>query len=187
MKKIIAFIGFEGSGKDYRTNEILKDKSFTRVGMSDAIREMAFKKSNVLPMYGEPYEQWKKDIVYYDKDSSSRITGRHLLLKVGEGERKKNPYVWSEKWFEKADNLFPKNIVVNDCRFWHEVRSILKLSILNGYEPTFIYCEYKSDKFRVSTEKPDQLAYTFFENKFNDNSDVTHLIKEMAMYTNDTF
>ena len=183
MKKVIAFIGFEGSGKDYQTNKILQDKSYTRIGMSDAIREKAFKSCDIKPIYGKEYEKWKISPLH----GFTGKTGRDLLLKIGEMQRKINPYVWSEKWFESANKLFPNNIVVNDCRFWHEVRSILKLSILNDYEFTFIYCEYKSDKFRVSTEKTDQLAHIFFENKFNDNSDVTQLIKEMAMFTNDTF
>lgn len=183
MKKVIAFIGFEGSGKDYQTNKILQDKSYTRIGMSDAIREKAFKSCGIKPIYGKEYEKWKISPLH----GFTGKTGRDLLLKIGEMQRKINPYVWSEKWLKSANKLFPNNIVVNDCRFWHEVRSILNLSLINGYEVIFIYCNYQGEKFRVSKEKPDQLAYFFHENNFTNNYDITEIVKVMAGYTNDKF
>mgnify|MGYP003629538854 FL=1 len=181
IKRITAFIGFEGSGKDFSTNQLLNYiQGSIRIGMSDGIRKEAFEQMGIEPIYGTEYEKWKTELCGYDG-----FTGRDLLKEIGEGRRKDNPYVWSEKWFETCLELKPKDIIVNDCRFWHEVRAIIRFATEYGYKFDFVYCQYPSERLRVSNEKQDMLAYKFHLLNAIHYSVITPQIKEMASYCSD--
>ena len=157
MKTITAFIGFEGSGKDFATNQLLESlQGSVRVGMSDGIRLEAFEQIGIEPIYGEEYEKWKTEICGCDG-----FTGRDLLREIGEGRRKEDPFIWSKKWVTSASLLKPKHIIVNDCRFVHEAMAIIRFASKNNYKLKFIYCEYPSSRIRISTDEADELAYIF--------------------------
>lgn len=157
MRKIIAYIGFEGSGKDYLTSKALAlNENSTRIGFSDGVRRATFKHCGVQPKYGKEYNKWKEEVM-----SKFGKTGREMLLQVGEGLRIGTPHVWSQKWYFTATWSCRDVIVVNDCRFGHEALAIIELANIWDAEVEFIFCNFKSPRYKVSNEPCDRLAYSF--------------------------
>ena len=42
VRKIIAFAGFQGSGKDYRCQQLVKQGNYKQLAFADALRDIAF-------------------------------------------------------------------------------------------------------------------------------------------------
>lgn len=169
MKKIIAFIGFEGSGKDYQTaKELKKNKNSSRIGFSDGVRRATFKYCGCSPKYGDEYEEWKiTNIPRFNK------TGRQMLLLIGEGLRLRDPHVWSTEWLFQATWSPSDVIIVNDCRFTHEALAIIDIAKQFGAEYEFIHCNYQSGRFKVSNDNCDKLAMHFHNNYFGHLKNIT--------------
>ena len=42
MRKIVAFAGVQGGGKDYRCQQLLKQGDYKKIAFADALRKIAF-------------------------------------------------------------------------------------------------------------------------------------------------
>ena len=61
MRKVIAFIGVEGSGKDFSCQRLLMTKGFEKMAFADCLRDVAFQTIGIPYKYGiQKYEELKK-------------------------------------------------------------------------------------------------------------------------------
>ena len=82
-RKVIAFCGFEQSGKDYSCKRLMTTKGFKKVAFADALREVAFKTLGMSFDEGmEKYEELKRTELY------NSLNFRNILENLGSAIRR---------------------------------------------------------------------------------------------------
>ena len=193
-EKIVAFIGYSGSGKDwYSTIEeskirefnhlIGKYKSVARIGFSDGVRKETFEFFNSYPRYGEEYDNWKKERKLVHPTTKMLMTGREGLILIGEAFRKNYPEVWSDYWINSVRRRNLDYVIVNDCRFIHEAKAVMKVAKQMNYDVEFHFTNYRSERYNKTNGDTDELARLvepLITNKIIANRyDVTEVVKNL--------
>lgn len=179
MKKIIAFIGVRGSGKDYCANATMESSKLSgykklKVGFSDSVRNTTFQELNVYPKTPEEYDEFKKTVYYHDKFLYGK-TGRDWLEYFGEGLREKFPLTWCNRLIDKVRFTPCEVLIVTDCRFPHEAMALLSLSRENKADIQFIFCDYRSGRYDDTENEPNRMALGIREQGTKHLDDITKL------------
>ena len=141
MRRVIAFCGFEQSGKDYSCQRLLMTKGFEKVAFADALRESAFK------ILGIPYEEgMSKYNELKETKIVNELTFRNILENLGSAIRTYDKDFWARAVVNSIKNSV-KNICISDLRYPNEYRVVKEYCDLNNIGFKLIFCDYKSPKY----------------------------------------
>ncbi len=148
MKKVIAFTGRAGSGKDYQCS-LLSEQGYKTAAFADALRRILFK------TLGIDYEQ---GMLHYDELKTQKLinnlTLRDMLERLGtEGIRAYDPDFWINCLIKQVNDN-PDCTCVSDLRFANEFISLHNFCKENDIEFTCIFCDYKSDRYQETNDHP---------------------------------
>lgn len=145
VRKIVAFAGYAGSGKDYRCHQLEKLGNYKKMAFADALRKIAFCTLGFSYEYGmEHYDELKANPVV------NGLNFRQILERLGtEGIRAYDKDFWAKCLLKDIDEI-PEaiNICVSDLRFHNEYKYLKEYSDERGYEFEFIFCDYHSDRYQ---------------------------------------
>ena len=155
-KKLIAYIGVIGSGKDYNSDKRIDEleesgENVKKIGFSDAVREATFKLFNINPANEKDYELFKKQKFtmegycnsVYDLRRVQLGTGREMLQRVGTDVFRNmiDDDVWVNLWMKKVEESFFENdsIIVHDIRYENETLFLSRQYFVTG---NILYCSF---------------------------------------------
>ena len=153
VRKIIAFAGYEGSGKSFRCQQLVKQGNYTKMSFADALRRVAFKSLGFPVEEGMKQYDWFKlnpCVTLTTQDGASHsITFRKFLEYLGtEGIRTYSKDFWAHCLLHDIE-LLPNemNVCIDDLRFHNEYKYLKQFADEHGYEFEFIFCDYHSDRY----------------------------------------
>ena len=142
MRKVIAFCGFESSGKGYSCQRLMMTKGFIKTSFANTLREVAF---NTI---GIPFKEGMKQ---YDELKKTEIinglTFRNILENLGASIRKYDEDFWA-KGVLKFIKENTKNVCIDDLRYANEYRVIKSYCDKNNIEFRLVFCDYHSETYR---------------------------------------
>ena len=141
MKKIIAFCGVIGSGKDYEANKYI-DQEYKLINFADALKKILFKTLKIKNIDHQKYELFK-DSHWNSVGMFPSVTGRDLLQLGNHVRHIIDEDIWVNAWEKLIQN--ESLIVTSDCRYLNEAKRIITL----GGE--IFFCNYKSLKYNSKT------------------------------------
>lgn len=146
VRKIVAFAGVQGSGKDYRCQQLEKI-DYKKMAFADALRKILFVTLGIPYELGmEKYEELKQTPLYNGQ------TLRHMLEHLGtEGIRKYDNDFWVKCLIKDIEDL-PEdvNVCISDLRFYNEYKYIKEFCDSKGYAFEFIFCDYHSERYQMN-------------------------------------
>mgnify|MGYP003307795196 CR=1 FL=1 len=119
MRKVIAFIGVEGSGKGYSCQRLLMTKGFKKTSFANTLRDVAF---HTLGMTFE--EVMKKYEELKQTELMNGLNFRNILENLGSAIRKYDKDFWAKGVLNFISNT-PYNVCIDDLRYPNEYK-ILK-------------------------------------------------------------
>lgn len=143
-RKIIAFTGKAGSGKNFRCNQLVKDNGFVSLAYADALRKILFVTLGIPYEYGmEHYDELKMTPLY------NGYTLRNMLEKLGtEGIRSYDNDFWAKCLLKEIERLpESQDVCISDLRFHNEYKTLKDFCDKKGYEFKLVYCDYRSDRY----------------------------------------
>ena len=146
MRKIVAFAGVQGSGKDYRCQQLLKQGNYKKMAFADALRKIMFLTLGIPFEQGmEHYEELKETPLYNGQNL------RQMLEHLGtEGIRSYDNDFWCKCLIKDIDEASEDlNICISDLRFYNEYKYLKEYCDKKGYEFSFIFCDYHSDRYNL--------------------------------------
>lgn len=142
MRKVIAFCGKAGSGKDYSASRLFKTMGFKVVAYADALRDVAFS------IIGLPFETGMK---CYDKLKQTELingqTFRNMLENLGSGVRKYDEDFWARTVLKHIKDS-QDNIAISDLRYANEYSIIKEYCEKNNIDFKLVFCNYKSERYQ---------------------------------------
>ena len=109
-RKVIAFLGFQGSGKDYQCSKLVKC-GYRKLAFADPLRKLACKVIGLdFSKAMEQYEELKKT------ELINGYTFRNILEQLGEGVRDIESNFWI-KAVTKEIQGSTKDICISDMRY----------------------------------------------------------------------
>lgn len=142
MRKVIAFCGFEQSGKSYSAKRLMTTMGFKHVAFADALRDVAF---NIIGMDFEEgmkkYEELKRT------DLINGLTFRNILENLGSAVRKYDKLFWA-RTVVKFIHDCPDNVCISDLRYPNEYFVVKKYCDENNIEFKLVFCDYKGENYR---------------------------------------
>ena len=145
VRKIVAFAGRAGSGKDYHCQQLVKQGNYKQMAFANALRKILFLTLGMSFEEGmEKYEELKKTPIFNGQ------TLRHMLEHLGtEGIRAYDNDFWAKCLIKDIDKVPEElNICVSDLRFHNEYKALKNYCDEHGYEFEFIFCDYHSDRYQ---------------------------------------
>ena len=159
VRKIIAFAGFQGSGKDYRCQQLVKQGNYKQLAFADALRDIAFSSLNINKEIGHKYYEDLKafnciEVMVCDREQRTlqqhiQMNFRQFLEYMGtEGIRKYDKDFWARALVNTVNEL-PEdvNVCVSDLRFHNEYKFLKEYADSHGCEFEFIFCDYHSNRY----------------------------------------
>lgn len=159
-RKIVAFAGRQGSGKDYRCQQLVKQGNFKQMAFADALRDIAFSSLGIDKEIGKAhYDDLKAinciEVMVQDKNQEHlyqhiQMNFRKFLEFLGtEGIRKYDKDFWARALITTIDKL-PEdiNVCISDLRFHNEYKFVKEYADEHGCEFEFIFCDYHSDRYQ---------------------------------------
>lgn len=166
-RKLVAFLGLEGSGKSTNANKLVKDCGFTKLSFADALREMAFKIIGMDFNEGmSKYAELKQTEIYNGQNF------RNILENLGSAVREQSPDFWVDSVLNKVSSI-EGNICIDDMRYTNEYIKVYNYCVKNNIEFKAYFCNYKSDVYR--TDNPHEsarLARYLFDLNYKDLQEV---------------
>lgn len=158
-KKLIAFIGFAKSGKDFASDYIIdnpnefKNLKFKRIAFADKLKEV----------YCEEHNITREEL------EINKPAHRNGLIEMGEGKRKISPTYWID--LIKEDVLSSEdNIIITDLRRITEVDFLINLKN-DGWDVKIVYViRPKANKGIFEADK--DTALTILYTQFHELQDV---------------
>lgn len=157
-RKIVAFAGFQGSGKDFQCNQLVKQGNYKRMAFADALRDIAFSSLGIDKEIGSKYYEELKakdciEVMVYDNEHNLQqqvhMNFRKFLEYLGtEGIRNYDKDFWARALVNRIDKI-PEdiNICVSDLRFHNEYKYLKDYADTHDCEFNFIFCDYHSDRY----------------------------------------
>lgn len=152
-RKIIAFAGVQGSGKDYRCQQLLKQGNYKKMAFADALRKIAFTSLGVSLDKGSNNYEWMKAHncinTTFEDSTNVTINFRKFLEYMGtEGIRSYDNDFWCKCLVKDIDDTDENlNICISDLRFYNEYKYLKEYCDKKGYEFSFVFCDYHSDRY----------------------------------------
>ena len=150
MRKIRAFCGKAGSGKDYSAQRLMMTKGFKKAAFADALREIAF------DIIGIPFEEGMKR---YDELKQTNLindlTFRNILENLGSAVRKYDKDFWAKTVLKVIDSCVD-NICISDLRYTNEYWVLKDYADKHDIDFKLVFCDYKSNRYQE--ENPHESA-----------------------------
>ena len=116
VRKIIAFAGFQGSGKDYRCQQLVKQGNYKQLAFADALRDIAFSSLSINKEIGQKYYEDLKafnciEVMVCDREQRTlqqhiQMNFRQFLEYMGtEGIRKYDKDFWARALVNTINEL----------------------------------------------------------------------------------
>ena len=142
MRKVIAFCGFEQSGKDYSAKRLMTTMGFKRAAFADALRDVAFHTIGMDFEEGmRKYEELKQT------DLINGLTFRNILENLGSAIRKYDKDFWAKAVLNVISNCVD-NVCISDLRYTNEYWVLKKYCDENDINFKLVFCDYHSEKYR---------------------------------------
>lgn len=142
MRKVLAFCGFEQSGKDYSAKRLVTTMGYKKEAFADALREVAF---NII---GLPYEEGMKQYeTLKQTEIINGLTFRNILENLGSAVRRYDKDFWAKTVVKKISECVD-NICISDLRYTNEYWVLKKYCERNNIRFKLIFCDYKSPGYR---------------------------------------
>ena len=142
MRKVIAFCGFEQSGKSYSAKRLMMTRKFKHAAFADVLRDIAF---NILGMNFkegmEQYEELKKT------DLVKGLTFRNILENLGSAVRKYDRDFWARAVVKLIASCVD-NVCISDLRYTNEYWVLKRYCDENDIELKLVFCDYHSEGYR---------------------------------------
>jgi hypothetical protein len=165
---ITVFLGKLASGKGFETNKLLK-QGYEKVSFADALRQATYTTIGFSP---KNYDNFKVKLLYLDEAPMwvSKIlkriypkfqTGREVLQLISDAFKVHDKLIWTNLALKKISNLHSKgkNIVIDDCRFKHELVAIQKFCTESDIKLKIIFCDFRSKQYELySNHNSEKLA-----------------------------
>lgn len=159
MRKVIAFCGFEQSGKGYSCKRLLMTKGFVKTSFANALRNVAFKTLGIDPKEGmEKYEELKATPQYND------LTFRNILENLGSAIRYYDKDFWARSVLKFIEETY-KNVCIDDLRYPNEYRVLKNYCEKNNIEFELIFCDYHSEGYRDNNPHESAQLAKFLKNR----------------------
>lgn len=142
MRKVLAFCGFEQSGKDYSAKRLVTTMGYKKEAFADALREVAF---NII---GLPYEEGMKQYeTLKQTEIINGLTFRNILENLGSAVRRYDKDFWAKTVVKKISECVD-NICISDLRYTNEYWVLKNYCERNNIRFKLIFCDYKSAGYR---------------------------------------
>lgn len=175
MRRNLAFIGPQGSGKTAIGMMLLEHQGYVRLSIADPIKEI------VRSAYGSADKTAEYRIRTYD--GTELVTGRELLQDVGAALRKIDLDFWLRQFTRRYTEVAKagKNIVVDDVRLDHEVRYLQHIDPLLSVVKIHAHAITRSNRLGGKVISSDDITETAWNLAPYDFSlDTTELTPESA-------
>ena len=141
-RKVIAFCGFEQSGKSYSTKRLVMTRKFKSLAFADVLRDVAFHTIGMDFTEGmRQYEELKQT------DLINGLTFRNILENLGSAIRKYDKDFWARAVL-KCISSCVENICISDLRYTNEYWIVKKYCDDNNIDFKLVFCDYHSEKYR---------------------------------------
>lgn len=149
MKKIVAFCGVIGSGKDYRAKEFVSN-GYKLINFAEPLKKIILKTLKIKNDSPQNYELFKE--TYWNSIGNFPSFSGRELLQLGNVARKiLHEDIWINAWENSIKNF--ERIVVSDCRYLNEGKKIVSL----GGE--IFFCDFRSMRYNSKTKyESEQMA-----------------------------
>ena len=158
-RKVIAFCGFESSGKSYSCKRLLTTMGFEKTSFAHILRDVAFS------TIGISFEEGMKK---YDELKTTQIVGnltfRNILENLGSAVRKYDEDFWARGVLKFIQET-PKNVCIDDLRYPNEYRVLKKYCEANDIEFQLIFCDYHSESYREDNPHESAQLAKFLKNR----------------------
>lgn len=149
-RKLVAFLGAEGSGKSYNSKKLVEEHNFKKLSFADALREMAFK------IIGMDFEEGMKH--YAELKQTEIVNGqnfRNILENLGSAIRQYTEDFWVDVVIKKISET-SEDICIDDMRYTNEFIKVYNYCQKEEIEFKAYFCNYHSDVFR--SDNPHESA-----------------------------
>lgn len=157
-RKIRAYCGFQGSGKTYGCARLVETMGFQKISFADALRDVAFQ------TIGIPFD---KGMEHYRKLKQTKLindlTFRNMLENLGSAVRKYDKDFWVKAALEIIKSS-PKNICIDDLRYYNEYSFIKKYACENDIDFELVFADYKSEFYEDNNPHPSAALASFLKN-----------------------
>lgn len=158
-RKVIAFCGFERSGKGYSAKRLMTTMGFVKTSFADTLRDVAFS------TIGIPFEE---GMLKYDELKKTPLVGdltfRNILENLGSAIRKYDEDFWAKGVLNFIKST-PKNVCIDDLRYPNEYRVLKGYCNSNGIDFQLIFCDYHSDDYRDDNPHESAQLARFLKNR----------------------
>lgn len=153
MRQVIAFCGYQGSGKSYSAARLYMTMGFAKTSFANTLRDIAFKTLGMSFEDGmSRYDELKKTDCY------NGLTFRNILENLGSAVREYDEDFWTRGVLKFIEST-PKNVCIDDLRYPNEYRIIKKYCEDNKIDFKLVFCDYQSETYvDNNTHESAQLA-----------------------------
>ncbi len=151
MKKIIAFVGHHGSGKDYRCKQLVAE-GYKKLAFADPLRAIFFCMLGLSVEEGNKrYDELRKTVIFKDGDRS--VTGKFMIERLGtEGIRKYDKDFLIKCLLREIESLPDGvNVCISDLRVPAEYRALKSFTDRCHMDFEVIFCDYRSERYDASS------------------------------------
>ena len=142
MRKVVAFCGFESSGKSYSAKRLFTTMGFIKTSFANTLRDVAFSVIGLPFKEGmEKYDELKKT------ELINGLTFRNILENLGASIRKYDEDFWARSVL-KFIKENTKNVCIDDLRYPNEYRVIKEYCDKNNIDFKLVFCDYHSETYR---------------------------------------
>ena len=164
MRKVLAFVGTEGSGKTFSCQRLLMTKGFKKVSFANSLRDIAYLTLDIKDRTPEQYDKLKTKNCIAVQDSwdendevgplrpDNSSTGhylnfRNILENLGSAVRKYDEDFWAKSVLKYIEET-PQNICIDDLRYPNEYRVLNSYCKKNQIDFKVVFTDYHSERYR---------------------------------------
>lgn len=142
MRKVIAFCGFESSGKTYSAKRLFTTMGFVKTSFANSLRDIAFNTLGMTFEEGmEKYDELKRT------ELINGLTFRNILENLGASVRKYDKDFWARGVLKFIQET-PKNVCIDDLRYPNEYRVLKDYCKNNSIDFKLVFCDYHSETYK---------------------------------------
>ena len=158
-RKVIAFCGFEQSGKGYSCKRLMTTMGFVKTSFANTLRDIAFHTIGLSFEEGmAKYDELKKTEIV------NGLTFRNILENLGSGVRKYDKDFWAKGVLKFIEST-PQNVCIDDLRYPNEYRIIKKYCEDNDISFKLIFCDYHSEGYKDDNPHESAQLAKFLKNR----------------------
>lgn len=148
VQQIIAHIGFEGSGKSYASEILVREQKFKKLSFADCLRNIAFHVLNIRPAVGmKIYTKLKSTEIY------NGLNFRNILENLGSAIRSQDKDFFARALVnEIARQTTEHSICIDDMRYTNEFLVLEDYCNQNNIKFTAVFCDYHSDRYNENNQ-----------------------------------